>query len=48
MSQKSAFLERQRYRFLSRAYYENTEPYTFQPNDQQAIDLLLKSIKAGF
>lgn len=44
----SMFRWHPRYRFLSRAYYENTEPYTFQPNDQQAVDLLLKSATAAF
>lgn len=37
-----------RYRLLSRTYYENTEPFTMDANDQQALDVLLKSAKAGF
>lgn len=37
-----------RYRFLSRTYYENTEPFTLDANDQQAVDILLKSAQATF
>lgn len=37
-----------RYRLLSRTYYENVEPFTLDPNDQQAVDILLKSAKASF
>lgn len=42
------FLWHPRYRLLSRTYYENTEPFTLDPNDQQAVDVLLKSAKAAF
>lgn len=44
----SMFRWHPRYRLLSRTYYENTEPYTFEPNDQQAVDLLLKAKDAAF
>lgn len=37
-----------RYRLLSRTYYENTEPFTLDANNQQAIDILLKSKQATF
>lgn len=44
----SMFRWHPRYRFLARQYYENTEPYTFKANDQQAIDVLLKEARATF
>lgn len=48
MDFSSMFRWHPRYRLLSRTYYENTEPFTLDANDQQAVDILLKSAQATF